>query len=204
MAPFALVLHLALASTEPALQAAPAPAPRLSAITLAPQQLDPGPFQPGELAGATLGAFAGDALVLGSGYLALQLAASGAIAPTATNFRRTAYGVGVGALVVPPLTGVLMAWLVGGPHAPGGFWKAMLLATAGQVAALAAGYALAPRFWVVLPVQAVTLSLGASFGLHWGSRGRVDAVKPPPDEAHGKAPRPGATATLATPLCTDS
>ena len=61
----------------------------------------------------------------------------------------------MGALVVPPVTAALLARIVGGPGAPGGLWKAILLATAGQVAALTAGYLAAPRFWVVLPVQAV-------------------------------------------------
>ncbi len=230
MAPLALAIHLAVLAAEPAPAAAPPardavltvdvaslPAPEppppalaaaglapLRAMTLAPRELDPGPFRAGELAAATVGAFTGDALVLGVGYLALRMFSSGAIAPTATNFRHAIYGLGVSALLLPPLGGVGLAALVGGGRAPFGFWKAMLLATAGEVAALAVGYYAAPRFWIVLPVQAIVLSLGASVGLHWGSRAR--AVDPPETApatpAEAPASRPGATALVDVPLCT--
>lgn len=183
---------------------APAPPPRLSAITLAPQQLDHGPFRPGELAAATIGAFAGDAIVLGSGYLALQMFASGQLSPTAAHFRHAVYGLGVSALVLPPLTAVLMAKLTGS-RGRGSFLKAMLLATAGQAAALAAGYYFAPHFWVVLPVQAIALSVGTSVGLHWG-RGRAPAADSPeasPDTGHERVAPPGTTALVGVRICPD-
>lgn len=208
----AAVLDVATATPVPpttAASLAPAAAPRgrLAAITLVPRELDPGPFRPGEMAGATLGAFAGDAIVLGLGYLALQAFANGTLSPNATNFRRAVYVLGVSALVVPPLTAVLLAKLTGGPHGRGAFWKAMLLASAGELAALAAGYYAAPRFWIVLPVQAVTLSIGASLGLHWGSRGGASETREAtPDAGRERpAPPPDATAVLAAmPLCTES
>lgn len=198
------VVPAALAPLAP-----PAAAPRLHAITLAPQQLDPGPFRPGEVLGATFGAFAGDALVIAAGYETLQLFANGTLSPSATNFRRAIYGLGAAALVVPPLTAVLLAKLGAGPHASGALWKAMLLASVGQAAALAVGYYAAPRFWIILPVQAITLSLGASLGLHWGpARARTLEV---PDTTGPDAGRDGAeasparTAALAAmPLCTES
>ncbi len=229
MAPLALALHLALAAADPGADAAtppqrsvpatvdlaslPVPAPppalaapppaRFEAMTLAPRELDHGPFRVGEVAAATVGAFTGDALVLGAGYLALRMFADGTFTPTAANFRHAVYGVGVGALLLPPLTGVALAALVGGPHAPFGFWKAMLLATAGEAAALAVGYWAAPRFWVVVPVQALAVSLGASFGLHWGARRRAadptDAA--PEDGREAAAGRAAGTALLAVPLC---
>ncbi|HEX9053105.1 MAG TPA: hypothetical protein VF841_21435 [Anaeromyxobacter sp.] len=185
----------------------PAPAPRLRAMTLAPRELDPGPFRPGELVGATFGAFAGDALVLAAGYETLQLFASGAFSPSATNFRRAVYGFGAAALLVPPLTSVLLAKLGAGPHASGSFWKALLLASVGQAAALAAGYYAAPHFWVVLPVQVVALSVGASLGLHWGPSG-ARAIEAPdePDAARAPDPAPAApTAGLSSmPVCRES
>jgi hypothetical protein len=193
------------AALAPALTA---PAPSLRAITLVPRELDPGPFRrPGELVGATAGAFVGDALVLAAGYETLQLFANGTFSPSATNFRRAVYGFGAAALVVPPLTAVLFAKLGAGRNASGSLWKAMLLASVGQAAALAAGYYAAPHFWVVLPVQAIALSVGASLGLHWGpSRGQTidadgdaDAGREPAD------PPPEKTAAVAAlPLCTDS
>ncbi|HET8539780.1 MAG TPA: hypothetical protein VFL83_07895 [Anaeromyxobacter sp.] len=185
--------------------AAPSAAPgRFRAIGLAPRRLDPGPFRAGEIAGAALGVFAGDAAVLGSGYLALQLFATGTIRPTATNFRRAVYGLGVAALVVPPLTAVLVARLMGGPAAPGGYWKALLLASLGQAAALAVGYLAAPHLWIVLPVQAIAVSVGASYGLHWGGgrRRAVEPTGPEPDEGTAPADPPGtATAALGVPTC---
>jgi hypothetical protein len=210
MAPLALVLHLALAAGTPDVAVAPSSlppeagadrGPRLE-LTLPPTSGGPRPFRAGEVVSAALGGLAGDALVIGAGYLALQLFANGTIDPSAVNFRRAAYGLGVAALVVPPLTSVLLAKLGGGPHARGGFWKALLLATAGQAAALAAGYFASPHFWVVLPVQALALSLGTSFGLHWGAYPRARAAEATP--AAGPEPLdplPGATALVAVPVC---
>jgi hypothetical protein len=178
----------------------------LPSLTLVPPELDRGPYRAREVAGATLGAFAGDALVIGSGYWALQMMASGSIAPTAAHFRHTFYALGIGSLVVPPAMAVLTARLFGGPSAPGGIWKAMLLATAGQAVALAAGYYAAPRFWVVLPVQVLAVSLGTSLGLHWGPhRAERPAAEPAPDEPREVASRPApATASLVVPLCAGS
>ncbi len=193
------------ASLAPAL--APAPAPRLRAMTLVPRELDPGPFRPGELVGATFGAFAGDALVLAAGYETLQLFANGTLSPSATNFRRAVYGLGAAAILVPPLTAALAAKLGSGRNASGALWKAMLLATVGQAAALAAGYYAAPHFWVILPVQAITLSVGASLGLHWGPT--AQAIELPETESDaGREPAgaaPPRTAALGSmPLCTGS
>jgi hypothetical protein len=228
-----LALQLALGSTEPSLQpvasqaassdddaaravdlaAAPDGAPRgfrlvpppVARPSLAPRRLDPGPFRARELLGATVGAFTGDALVLGSGYLALRMFASGTISPTATNFRRAVYGVGAAALIVPPVTAVLLARLAGGPGAPGGVWKAILLATAGQLAALVAGYYAAPRFWVVLPVQAVALSVGASLGLHLGARAGDARLDAEPAAHRDRAEHaPGTASLVAVPVCADS
>ncbi len=183
MGPLALVLHLALASPG-----------------LAPS-LDPGPFQGSEIVGASLGAIGGDVLVLGAGYATLQLFANGTLDPTATNFRRAAYALGVSAILVPPVTAVLLArWLRAEP-ASGATWKALLLAAAGQFAALAAGIIAAPHFWIVLPVQVIAIGLGTSLGLHWGPRARRA-----PDAAMGRAraePLP-AEATVSIPgLCAD-
>lgn len=211
MLPLAIALKLALAApAQPGLALAPpslapppaALAPRIP--SLAPR-LDPGPFRAGELALASVGAGAGDVLVLGGAYLALTLFSNGTLQPTASNFRAAAYGLGVAALVVPPLTAVTLAWLVSRAPLAGAFWKALLLATAGEALALATGYYGAPHFWLVLPVQLVTLSLGTSLGLHWG---------PQPTPAPGGAPAPlvrapadaGAprAASLAAPICPDA
>lgn len=216
MAPLALALAvpLALASAGgldvPAPAPPPAPdvllaarAPRLELELGAPHE--PRPFRRGELVGASLGAFAGDAVVLGAGYLSLQLVAAGTIAPTATNFRRMIYGFAAAALVVPPLTAVLFARLAGGPHARGGFWKALLLATTGQAVALAAGYLASPHLWVVLPVQALAVSLGTSSGLHWGPYPRAHEGRVAADAARGRGDPPAAAsvALAAVPVCAD-
>jgi hypothetical protein len=181
MAPLALALQLALAS--PGL----APAP----------DLHPRPLRGTTLALASAGTLAGDAIVIGTGYLTLQLFASGAISPTATNFRRAAYGMLAAATLVPPLTAVLLA-RIGGGGRDGVVWRAILLAAAGQVAALGAGIVAAPHFWVILPVQLAAVSLGTSLGLHWGRRPRADptrADRPPVD-------RPGQPAVaLFVPVC---
>jgi hypothetical protein len=191
MAPLALVLHLALAS------------PGVASPGLVPM-LDPGPFRGRELAAASGGVFVGDALVIGGGYLALKLFANGTFSPTASNFRTAAYVLAASALLVPPLTGALFArWARKGP-ASGALWKAVVLASLGQVAALGAGYAAMPHFWVVLPVQLVAISAGASLGLHWGPRARV-APTELPTMRRGSEPPPasGAATALGTQLCPD-
>jgi hypothetical protein len=182
MAPLALALNLALASPG-----------------LAPP-LDPGPFQRSELAASSLGVFAGDALVLGSGYLTLQLFANGTIDPSARNFRRAAYALGAAALVVPPLAAVLLARWARAEPASGSFWKALLLATVGHAAALAAGIAAAPHLWVIVPVQLVGIGFGSTVGLHWGPRARQQrAVGPEP----GSQPADTAPAAGASAQCPD-
>ncbi len=189
MLPLAVALQLALAS--PGLEVP-----------------DPGPFRGGELAAASLGALTGDALVLSGGYLALQGFASGAISPTATNFRRAAYGFLGAAVLVPPLTAVLLARATGRPTS-GTMWKAFALAAIGEVAALGVGYLAAPHFWLILPVQLTVVAAGTSVGLHWGPRGSMstgeDSARHEPANAPG--PEPGGvrtSATLFTPVCPDA
>ncbi len=183
MAPLALALHLALASS----------------LTPVPD-LHPGPIAGSTLALASVGTLAGDALVISAGYVTLQLFASGAISPTATNFRRAAYGMVAGAVLVPPLTAVLLGRLGrGGRDAT--VWRALLLAAAGQVTTLAVGWAAAPHFWVMLPVQLATLSLGTSLGLHWGRRSSGASLAPlaPREEAPPREP----AVALFVPVCPD-
>jgi hypothetical protein len=163
-------------AARPSVELAPTPRP-----SLAPQLR--GPFGGRELAMAGLGALAGDALVLGAGYGALQLFAHGAVAPTRDNFRRAAFATAGAALVVPPLLAVLGARLVAGAHA-GSLWKAVLLATAGHALALAAGYWASPHLWAFVPAQLVAVGAGTSFGLHWGPRRRdLGARRAVPDAA---------------------
>lgn len=203
MAPLALALQLALAA--PGL-AVPPPGPPQH--TLAPR-LDPGPFRGRELAVASLGTLVGDVLVIGAGYLTLQLFAADTFSPTGENFRRAAYVLGAAALLVPPLGASGFARLTGGPGA-GRLWKAMLLATVGQAASFALAYAAAPRFWLVLPLQLVTVSAGASLGLHWGPRAPARARTPAPGglpatpsaEKDGE-PAGALTVALFTPICPD-
>lgn len=189
--PLALALALALSSANVPAELAP--------------RLDPGPFRGPELAAASAGAFTGDALVIGAGYLTLRLFANDTISPTAANFRTAAYALAAAAVVVPPLTGALFARWARARPASGAFWKALLLASVGQVAALGVGYLASPHYWVILPAQFVTISLGASLGLHWGPRTRPRAAPlgaPGSREAPG-APADGAAATLAAPVCPD-
>lgn len=193
----ALALHLALASPglDPVAMGTPTLAPRL----------DPGPFSRGELMLASAGTLAGDALVVGGGYLALTMFANGTLQPTAGNFRTTAYILAASAVLVPPLTAVLLARLGGRGPLAGAMWKAVLLAAAGEATALAAGYLAAPHFWVVLPVQLATVSLGTSLGLHWGPRGAGPMMAPQPaarGEPGDPAPAPS-TASLFLPICPD-
>jgi hypothetical protein len=120
-----------------------------------------------EMLAASAGVLAADTLVLAAGYGVLQLFARGAIDPTAANFRAAFYGIAAAAVILPPLGSALFAsWARTGPGIGGG-WKAFLLSVAGNAVALAAGWALAPAFWAVVPVQLATMPLGASFGLHW-------------------------------------
>jgi hypothetical protein len=178
MTAFALVLHLALA-----------------APTLVPP-LDPAPLRGREIMAASVGVVAGDALVLGAAWFTLQLFARGTLDPTATNFRRAAYGLGAAALVVPPLTAVLLArWARSGP-AYGATWKALLLAMAGHAAALAAGVSASPHLWVVMPVQLVAVGLGTSLGLHWGARPRAPPARVQDVRSEPEAPRPPEPAAL--------
>lgn len=191
MVSLALALHLALAS--PGL----APVP----------DLQPGPLGGRTLALASAGTLAGDALVIGGGYLTLQLFASGAISPTASNFRHAAYGLLAAATLVPPLTAVLLGRLGRGGR-DASVWRALLLAAAGQVTTLAVGYLAAPHFWVMLPVQLATLSVGTSLGLHWGRPSRRASrarAHEPPSPAHAADPPARApeepAAALFAPVC---
>ncbi len=168
---------------------------------------DPGPFGGGEIVGASLGTAAGDALVVGAGFLTLQLFANGTFFPSAANFRRAAYAMGVSSLVLPPLTAVLLANAARARPASGGVWKALLLATAGQAIALGAGYLAAPQFWVILPVQLVTIAVGTTLGLHWGPRARApeaEAERHPSGAAVAgppAAPLAAAGVLLQFPMC---
>ena len=194
MTALALVLQLALSS----------PGAIPSSALSNPAERDPGPFQGTELAASSLGVLLGDALVLGSGYYTLRLFAAGTIDPSAGNFRTAAYTLGVAALVVPPLTAALFGRWARAEPASGATWKALLLATAGQVVALAAGYAASPRFWVIVPVQMVAIGVGTTLGLHWGHR----RVRPLPAEEPEVAPKdappaPDWTAGRGPGLCPD-
>jgi hypothetical protein len=198
MAPLALALHLALASAG-----SPALAPDLT------PDLDPGPFRGSELALASAGVLAGDVAVAGVGYLALQLFASGAVDASATNFRRTAYALLGTALVLPPLTSVLLARL-SGRTASRGFWKGLLLASAGHVLALGAGYLAAPHIWVTRPVQLLAVSIGTSVGLHWGRAAgagpssfpsRPSSAPPLPTAGEQKGPEAPSASLGLVPVC---
>lgn len=187
MSALALALQLVLAAPGPA---TPMGLPRL----------DPGPFQGGELAAASLGVLAGDAVVIAGAYYTLRLFANGTIRPSADNFRSFAYGAGVAALVVPPLTAVLLARWVRSEPASGATWKALLLALAGQTVALAAGYYASPRFWVVPPVQIVAVGVGTTLGFHWG---HVRGVTVEPDVRREPVDPPPAGTAAQAPLCPD-
>jgi hypothetical protein len=189
MSAVALVLHLALAASP------------LGPTRLAPA-LDPGPFQARELAASSAGVLLGDALVIGAAYGTLELMAARTIQPTPSNFRTAAYGFGAAALLVPPLTAALLARLARVEPAWGSTWKAALLAFAGQVLALGAGYLAYPHFWVLLPVQLVAVSVGASLGLHWGS-GPASVAAAHRDERREPADPPPAATTARAPICPD-
>jgi hypothetical protein len=183
MGPLALALNLALASPG-----------------LVPPLQDPGPFQGSEIAASSVGVFAGDALVLGAGYYTLQLFANDTIDPNATNFRRAAYGIGAAALLVPPVVAVLLARWARAEPASGSVWKALLLATLGHATAIAAGIAASPHIWVILPVQLVLVSAGATVGLHWGSG--ADGARAAERQAGAQPPDPPAPPGAAA-FCPD-
>lgn len=184
----ALALHL-VAAAPPLAPAFPAPS-------------DPGPFQGGELIASGLGALGGDLLVLGAGYVTLQMFANGTLDPSAHNFRHAAFILAGTALVVPPLTAALLGRLARASPASGSFWKAFALATVGHLVALGAAYVAAPQLWVFLPVELVAVAVGTSVGLHWGHRAHGEAREPSPSgEAKPSAPRP--VAALEFPICPD-
>ncbi len=187
MVALALVLHLA---TQ-----APALAP----------PADPGPFEPPELLASGLGVLASDVLVVGAGYATLQLFAKGVFSPTADGFRNAAFVLAGTALLVPPLTAVLLGRLARASPASGSFWKAFALAAIGHGAALAAAYLAAPQFWVLLPVQLIGVSAGTSVGLHWGPRLRPSLPAATPAAGGAEAPRDAPpVAALAFPICPDA
>lgn len=136
----------------------------------------------GEIGGALLGVVAGDAAVLGLAYATYQAFVSGATAPTAAHFRHAAIGLAASAVILPPLGAALGGALGRSGPTRGGFWKAFLLATLGHAASLAAGYLVAPAYWVILPVQLSLMTTGVAFGLHLGPplhRPAADAGRPP-------------------------
>jgi hypothetical protein len=86
-----------------------------------------------------------------------------------------------------------------------GLCLALLLATAGQVAALAAGYAASPRFWVIVPAQLLAVGFGATIGLHWGPRPGIQAMPSaaPDVRSEPSDPPEARTSMKAPPLCPD-
>jgi hypothetical protein len=162
---------------------------------------DPGPFTPRELLGASGGLVLGDAAFLGGAWGAYELVTTHTIAPTLGNFRMLGLALATAAVVLPPLGATLGAKLAGGPSARG-FWKALLLSAIGNAAAVVAGYYTAPAFWAILPVQLATMSLGASFGLHWGE-GREAEARAPALRGEPVDPAPGVALAWARPMCLD-
>lgn len=221
MPALAVLLHLAVALVQdtpadvptPISAAAAVSAPAAPALAPLPAALrpplaplrDPGPFDGNEVVAAAAGSLLGDALVIGAGYGTLQMFANGAIQPTAAHFRHAAYAFGASALLVPPLTAVLLARWARADPASGSVWKALVLATLGQAVALGAGYVAAPQIWVVLPVQIVTVAVGTTVGLHWGPRPRSARPADPGTEARSTpappAPAGRGSALLAPPIC---
>jgi hypothetical protein len=187
MVAFALALHLVVAVPP-----------------LAPP-VDPGPFQGGELAAASLGALAGDAIVLGAGYATLQLFANGSFAPTAGNFRRAAFVFTGAALVLPPLLAVVGGRLGRAGPASGNVWKALLLAAAGHAASLAVGYFATPHYWAIVPAQLALVATGTSVGLHWGPRhGAAPRAAPAPAAPEPPRVDAGALSAALAPFCPDA
>jgi hypothetical protein len=195
MSALALALHLVLAAPGPGI-------PSALPAGLAPR-LDPGPFRGSEVLASSLGVLAGDAVVVAGAYYTLKLFANGTIRPTAGNFRTFAYGTGVAALVIPPLTAVLMARLFRADPAAGSFWKALLLAMTGQVAALAAGYWAWPSLWVIPAAQLLAVTAGSTVGLHWGHFPRAAAPSPETRREPADPPPAAASAAARVPLCPD-
>jgi hypothetical protein len=76
----------------------------------------------------------------------------------------------------------------------------MLLAFAGQAVALGAGYLAYPHVWVMLPVQLITIGLGASAGLHWGPRPHVRGVE---QDARREPKEPAPAAAARAWMCPD-
>lgn len=169
-------------------------------IHLAPP-LDPGPFGGAELLGAAGGVLAADLAIAGAAYATLLLFANDTFSPNAANFRRAAYVFAFAALVGPPLAATLFGnWASPGPR--GRLLRAWIVGLAAQVAAVFAGIAAAPRYWVALPAQLVTVTVGTSLGLHWGGAGKRSGPRPearadpPPAEP---APAPVAWAPAVCP-----
>jgi hypothetical protein len=203
----------ALAAAIVAASPAPAPArdaaPRANLALATPGSMslpspllaDAGPFHGRELAGSGLGVLAGDALVLGLAWGTYQLFTSGAVAPTAANFRRAAYGLLAATLLVPPLGATVGGSLLRQGPAFGHPWKSFILSIAGHAAALAAAYLAAPHYWAALPVQLLTMTAGTSVGLHWGRGPRGDAPPrrdaPPADDTSKDEP----PVALRAPVC---
>jgi hypothetical protein len=186
MLALALALSLAAAETggSESPDASPAPAvtfaPSLAANAPLAPRLERGAFGAEELFGAAAGTALGDLAIFAAGWATLQLFANDTLSPSANNFRRTAYAFGLAALLVPPLTATLFGnWASPGPR--GGLFRAWLIGIVAQAASAVAGIAAAPHYWVVLPVQLVTVTVGTSLGLHWGRRApREDPAPPAP------------------------
>jgi hypothetical protein len=191
----ALALALTLAAAERG-AAEPPDAAVTPAVTLAPSmptavplspRLERGPFGAEELFGAAGGIALGDLAIAAAGWATLKLFANDTISPNANNFRRTAYAFGLAALLVPPLTATLFGnWASPGPR--GGLFRAWLIGIAAQAASAFAGIVAAPHYWVVLPVQLITVTVGTSLGLHWGQR--------PPSAEDAAPPAPAAPAPV--------
>jgi hypothetical protein len=209
----ALALALSLtAAPDPGATAAPEPDATVAAVglgaippplRLAPP-LDPGPFGSAELFGAAAGVVVADLAIAGAGYGTLLLFANDTFSPNATNFRRTAYALAFAALVGPPLSATLFGnWASPGPR--GRLVRAWLVGFAAQVAAVFAGLAVAPHYWVALPAQLVAVTIGTTVGLHWGGAGprqrsRADAPERPDSEPEHARATPVARAQAVCPI----
>jgi hypothetical protein len=168
-----------------------------------PELVERGPFAGGELAASAAGVLAGDAAVIAIAYGTFEMFTRGAVAPTATHFRNAAFVLGGAALILPPLGAALGARLARASPARGALWKAFLLSTLGHALALAVGYAFAPNYWAIVPVQLATMTTGSSLGLHWGHAPRARAAGDRVDGGSGgREDRPRATTVAWAPsLC---